>query len=637
MRRADARSAFAAAVAAAWVAFAVHGTAAAAEEPDDAVRDLVFGEVLFHFYREDYFAALTRLLAARARGELPANDAESELLLGGLWLSYGQHRLAGEIFERVLAAHEDPAVHDRAWFFLAKIWRQRGYLAEAEAALARIGGNLPPELEPARRLLEAQVLMDQGRFDDAEAVLEAWEEPTEEWVGYARYNLGVALVRLGRIDEGAVMLERVGAAELDETANEERRALRDKANVALGYAWLQAGRPAFAKPTLQRVRLDGPFSSKALLGVGWADAELADYRSALVPWLELKDRNVLDAAVQESLLAVPYAFAELGADAQAADQYLDAVAVLDEEIGRIDRSIEALRGGGPIDALLAQPGDEASGWYWRLERVPDTVESRYLYELLSTHRFQEALKSYRDLKLLVRNLDEWSASVAAFDDILDTRQRAYEQRLPAINRSLEEIDLERMTTRRVQLESRLTIIERTHDAVALGSPDQQRLWRELNALEPRLALLGRDAEADALRVKQRFLKGVLQWELERDYKARLWEEKAALQKLDLALKEAQARRYRVTTARDAWPERFTALTERVAALEPRLSRLQDSARAALERERRLLESMAIEELEARRERLSTYRLQARFSLAALYDRAAARAAPPTAEAAGEGS
>jgi hypothetical protein len=42
-------------------------------------------------------------------------------MLGALYLSYGQHRIAGEVFEQVLAQSVDPVLHDRAWFFLAKI------------------------------------------------------------------------------------------------------------------------------------------------------------------------------------------------------------------------------------------------------------------------------------------------------------------------------------------------------------------------------------------------------------------------------------------------------------------------------------------------------------------------------------
>ena len=79
-----------------------------------------------------------------------------------MYLSYGQHRWPGEIFERVLEQSVEPALHDRAWFFLAKIWQQRGHLGDADAALNRIVGELPEELEPERRMLHAQVLMDQA-------------------------------------------------------------------------------------------------------------------------------------------------------------------------------------------------------------------------------------------------------------------------------------------------------------------------------------------------------------------------------------------------------------------------------------------------------------------------------------------
>src|SRR5690606_26208568 len=114
-----------------------------------------------------------------------------------------------------------------------------------------------------------------------------------------------------------------------------------------------------------------------------------EYRRALAPWLELKERSLLDAAVQESLLAVPYAFSQLGADGQAAEHYLDAIAAFDAEIARIERSKTAVDGGALV-AALAGTDSLGSGWYWRLDSIPDTPESRYLYELLSTHAFQEA-------------------------------------------------------------------------------------------------------------------------------------------------------------------------------------------------------------------------------------------------------
>jgi len=614
--------------AAAVAATALAAPQADARHKDDGivVQDLAYGEVLFDFFQEDYFDALTRLLAAEQRNEIPHHQAEAEVMLGGLYLSYGEHRLAGEIFERVLAKSVDPELNDRCWFFLAKIWHERGYQPEAEAALGRIQGTLPEDLEPQLHMLWAEVLMEQGKFAEALASLQSWKRPGDAWVGYAKYNIGVALVRLGEIENGARVLDEVGKLE---PKTPQLAALRDKANVALGYAWLQASRPVDAKPSLQRVRLEGPFSTKALLGVGWSDAETQNYRGALAPWLALKDRNLLDSAVQESLLAVPYAYAQLGADKQAADRYVEAIDAFNGEIARLTASIEAIERGELITELLGEHADSAdgSGWYWRLDKVPDTIESRYLYELMASNKFQEGLKNYRDLLYLNRNLAHWEQSLGAFDDILDTRQRAYEQRLPQIDESLASVDLDAMLAHRVELESRLQQVERSEDAVALGTEEQQKSWRKLSDMEAVLARAPNDAETDEIRAKQRFLKGVLEWDLERDYKARLWAEKKSLGDLDRQLREAQRRHHLVQSARDDWPEKFAELTARIQGLRPRVAGMQTFAQAALAKQQGFLQAVAVAELKAQRDRLNTYMIQARFSLASIYDRASARTTP----------
>ena len=479
------------------------GSAVAA--PDEGpqptvVEDLAYGEVLFYFYQDDYFTALTRLLAAQTREAMPNHDSEAELLLGGLYLSYGQHRLSGSIFENLLAGNVEPELHDRAWFFLARIWHQRGYLEDSLDALGRIQDELPTELEPDRKMLHAQVLMDLGQFNDALTVLESWPRRRERWISYAKYNVGVALVRLGQIEAGAAVLEEIGMLEEDD---EGAIALRDKANVALGYAWLQASEPEAAKPPLQRVRLDGPFSTKALLGIGWADAERENYRAALAPWIELRGRDLLDPAVQEALLAVPYAFSQLGADGQAVEHYTTAIAEFSAGIEQLDNAIEQVENGSLLVDLLEHGNVDGTGWYWQLDQMPDTIETRYLYEMISTHRFQEGLKNYRDLLHLQRNIEEWARSLTAFDDILDTKQRAYVQRLPVLDASLANVDVEAMNARRVELESRLNAIERSEDIVALGSRDQQMLWQDITDMEPQLAMLGDDDRAYELRYKQR--------------------------------------------------------------------------------------------------------------------------------------
>jgi hypothetical protein len=186
-----------------------------------------------------------------------------------------------------------------------------------------------------------------------------------------------------------------------------------------------------------------------------------------------------------------------------------------------------------------------------LDKVPDTIESRYLYELMASNKFQEALKNYRDLRYLSRNLEHWQQSLAPSTT---SSIRASARTSSACRRSTRpgSVDLDAMMSHRVEFESRVQQIERTEDAVALGTEDQQKNWRKLTRMEAVLAQLPNDAESNELREKQAFLKGVLEWDLQRDYKARLWAERKSLGDLDRQLREAQRRHH---DGRRRWPER----------------------------------------------------------------------------------
>src|SRR6201995_4396632 len=128
------------------------------------VQELSYGDVLFYFYQDDYFASITRLLAARQLGRIPHTLEESELLLGGLYLSLGEHVEAGRIFEALLNKNTSEFVRNRAWFYLGKVWYQRGYLNESEQALRQVSDKTDPRISAERYMLMATLMMDQGRY-----------------------------------------------------------------------------------------------------------------------------------------------------------------------------------------------------------------------------------------------------------------------------------------------------------------------------------------------------------------------------------------------------------------------------------------------------------------------------------------
>jgi hypothetical protein len=586
--------------------------------PPHEIRDLHYGDVLFYFYQDDYFAAITRLLAAQEQHRVPHTEGEAELLLGGLYLSLGEHLEAGRIFDALLAGNTSEAVRNRAWYFLGKTWYERNYLTEAERALRQVSDKVDPRINAERTMLLAQIMMREGRYDDAIAVLSAWRG-APSWTAYAQFNLGVALVRNDRLDAAIPFLDSVGRLRSD---REEFLALKDKANLALGFALLQAKRPAEAKPILERVRLDGPFSNKALLGAGWADASLGDFKRALVPWVALHKRNLLDSAVQESYLTVPYAYGELHADGQAADAYTGAIDSFDAELKRIDESIGEIRAGSLLERLFADDKDKNKNvsWVFELKTLPDAPESRYLYLLLASNDFQEGLKNYRELLYMTQNLESWRGSLAAFDDILDTKRVAYAERLPKTDAVLAATDLDALRRKRVDFDARLDGIERSNDVAALGTPEEQATWARLKRIEDILAAHPDDPDLAPMREKLRLMKGVVYWRLAESFKVRLYNERRSVRELNAALQETERRASLVAQAKQTMPADTGGYAARVASVRERMDVLQRRLAAVAGQENHFLQALAIETLEDQKRRIETYQLQARYALASIFDR-----------------
>ena len=596
--------------------------------PATRVQDLHFGDVLFQTFLGEDVEALTRLEAYSHWGLMPHHLGEADLLAGGLYLQLGMHNEAGRRFETLLGPGVPGSVKARAWFYLAKVWYARGYFDRAVESLNRIEGSLPPLMQAERVHLQSNALLRLERYDEAIAQLSAWHS-NSSWSHFAKFNLGVALLRTNRLAEGAKFLDEVGRLKSN---SEELLSLRDKANLALGFAYLQSGDAATATPFLERVRLDGPQSSRALLALGWADAAQQKYDEALTPWLALRERNLLDAAVQESFLAVPYAFAKLGANGQAADYYEQALQSFDGEQARIDQSVVRIRDGSLLRNLLGdvQGSVPQRGWYWQLQDLPDAPESRYLFSVLAGNDFQEGLKNFRDLGYLGSTLARWDENMVVYGDMIEAREKAYAERIPRTDALLASGSLEQLTARREALEGRVNDIVNMDDVAALGTPAQRAQWQRVQDLESALATAPADEQA-AARDKLRLIKGVLYWDLKQSFRDRLYQQRRDLRELDRSLTETNTRWLRVQQARESAPTTTGDFAARITALQARLEALRGKLAGSATAQGELLADIAVHELEAQKQRLGEYEQQARFALASIYDRAAE--APPSSPAA----
>jgi len=588
--------------------------------PPTGVESPHYGDSLFYFFQSKYFTSVTRLMVSQQQGRMAPHDDEAEILRGGLFLSYGMHREAGEVFATLIQRGAKPPVRDRAWYYLAKIRYQRGLYAEAEDALARIEKRLPGDLEEDRTLLQANVLLARGKYAEAAKVLESVTKGPAST--YARYNLGVALIRSGDLARGTAQLDAIGKMP---AASEEFRSLRDKANVALGFASLQEGRGEQARVYLERVRLNGMYSNKALLGFGWASAAQGRMKSALVPWGELAARPPNDAAVLEAKLAVPFALADLGASSQALELYQGAIGAFDRESAELDTSIVAIRSGRLLEALVAaNPGDEM-GWFWSIAALPDTQElplGAHLAHLMATHPFQEAFKNYRDLTFLSRNLQQWQESLDVLRDMLANRKQGFAERLPRVRERGNALNLPGAEQQATALQAELERVERDADAAAFATPRERELQARLDRVHEILTRGGDDPELAQARERARRTAGALLWQQSDLYAVRLWNARKGMQELQRNLAQAQQLDAALAAAERDEPERLDAFARRIETLSARVDAMVPRVAALTQEQQVAVQELAVAELLRQKERLAEYGTQARFAVAQIVDRAA---------------
>lgn len=592
---------------------------ASAQEPVAEVRDPVYGELLFDFYTQDYFHALVRTLVELRReaqppdrfgGRLPNHRDDAQLLLGGLSLAYGMPGAAQGAFDELLARRADPPLQRRAWHLLGRLAYRQNRLEEAEQSLRRALREASPEEAAPRKLLLAQVLMQQERFDEAVAELADWQGRAE-LAPYVAYNRGVALIRSGRQQAGVEALTQVIAPV---TGAAERDALADRARLALGYEFLQRSDPQRAQQVLESARLQGPYSNRALLGAGWAASALGQYRVALVPWQELRDRDTAESAVLEAGLAIPYAYAGMALHGRAAEGYREAENTYVKEQQRVDDALAAVENGELIKALVAQTETLQPGPHRRASAEP-VPETRFFVTLLASNRFRRALQNFRDLRAMRENLATSLHSMDAFDDMLETRRLRYERVLPAVNARLASLDLPALREQHAQLSGRLRGFLESEDVVAVAPSAQQDQYARVTSLEERLDELPFTPEVEEATVTQSRLKGLLIWDLTFDYAANSWRSRSELNAVDAAINRAERLANRVREARRTVPATFSGFDGRVTGLRARILELTARSDQLLAAQNRVLRTLARERLQQYRERLGRYVLHAKFGQA----------------------
>jgi tetratricopeptide (TPR) repeat protein len=602
-------------------------SAPAAPAAPKELKDLYFGEALYYAFQGNWFDAIARLdteLMQHYGVDEPERDTlhyhinQAEFDVGDFELAYRMHQRAGRAIKAVIEGNVEESVRNEAIFRLARMYFQKDQPENALQAVERIQGAVPEDIRDDLAFLRAQIFMANGRFDDAARILNDLQG-AKSLEGFTTYNLGIALLRGGKVREGHQYIDRTGRIESDNPAT---LAIKDKSNLILGDKLLNEKDFAAAKELLDRVRLSGPFSNRALLGSGWADASRERFESALVPWSVLAEREATDPAVQEGLLAVPYAYAKLGVYSKAALMYGRALEAFGKEIDKLGASITSIREGKFLKALVREELKQDANWVVKLRELPDTPETFYLLDLMASHDFQESLKNYLDLEQLRKKLEVWSADLVAFENIIEQRLAYYKPLLPAIDREFRRLD----SQMRLRLEQRGRIEQRLQAMLVAPRPDHlatagERIISEKLGYFEQTQIASGTAVAPGIGDRIRRLRGVLDWKIYTEYDQRLTEAHKNLRELNHVIDSLHKQYTSFVRTRQAATQSYEGYDEVIRDQRKRIFAAQEKVRELMARQGQMLETMAVNELGKRRDRLEDFQVKARFALADSYDRA----------------
>jgi len=635
---------------------------AAGTTPSSGLKDVYFGEALYHAFQGDWFQSIARLdteLGQHYGLDEPALDSlhyhidQAEFDVGDFELGYRMHLRAGRAITAVIEGKVEEPVRNEAIYRLARLYFQKDQPENALHTLERIHGAVPAKIHDDLEFLRAQVLMANGRFTEASGILKGLQG-AKTLQGFAGYNLGISLLKEGKEQDGRQYLDRTGQIVSDSPST---LAIKDKSNLVLGYQLLDEKAGANAKLVLERVRLSGPFSNRALLGSGWADASQGQFERALVPWSMLAQREVTDPAVQEALLAVPFAYGKLKVYGRAAVLYGKALESFGKEIDKLAASITSVREGKFLKALGREELKQDSDWVVKLRALPETPETYYLLELMASHDFQESLKNYLDLKELQKKLAVWEGDLDAFEEIIQQRRTYYQPLLPEIDRAFKQLD----SQMRLRLEQRERVEKRLHAMLVAPRPDYLATVQERIASEKLAQIqlaLGADGTAEggkstagegqgggeaahemvadsgfthppapsrqgrggaAERIRR--LRGVLSWNLATEYHQRLTDAYKDLHDLNEEVDRLKKQYNSFVRTRQAATQSYEGYDDTIRRQRTLIASAREKVTVLMPRQGKLLETMAVNELTKRRSRLEQSQITARFAIADSYDRA----------------
>jgi len=591
------------------------GHGLSAERHELTVQDLAYGLSLYQFYQNKPLLAITELDVGKAKNALTRQPDDAELLLGGLYFNYGLANEAESIFNQLLQDKTEAQTQNRIWFNLARVQYDQGHFDQALELLTRIDAELPSQREDQKQHLLTNLYIRNQQYDLAsEAVKQIKGDSV--WRPYSEYNLGVALAGSDNSEQGKDWLKKVTTYP---STDQEILALLDSTHLALGLSALKQQKSEEAIDSFIKIRLSGPLSNKALLGIGWAWSLKSASDQALNYWLSLRNKQQIDGATQEAILAIPYAIEQKGDKTLAAQYYSKAASSYDDLLVQMDLIIGYIQQNKLINSLHQNRlvVDESRSF-----DEPQSLQSlttAYLNQLFASSEFELEVRHYQELLDIQSSLTRWQNNLPVLQLMLEERKLSFEQKRPLVESSTSFEELQALKGQRDQFSDIVNTIEQTQDYLALAFEDEVDYLDQLEEIQNSFAILEGNQNFSEEQVKFRLLSGLIHYQISIDFPRRFWSVKRELELLDRSLLQASSSAQSLSQAAELNEVRLEDFSQRIEGQNEEINLQVKKVTQLIDQQQQHINSLAISEVEAQKVHVKQLRLSARYSLARLYD------------------
>lgn len=584
------------------------------QQRTDEVQDLRYGVVLYHFYQQSYFSALTEALVGEQKADMPYHGDSAKLLRGGMSLSYGMSHQAEKIFSQLLTTLGTEEQKNRAWFYLGKLFYSRGEYDAAKQALSQLNeSSLARPVRDESIYLSASILRRNGEHDLADEIIQQLPRDSV-WIAYYQFNKGAAQTVAGDWQQGVETFKSIKDLSAQHS---EALLLKDRAAIASGFAYLGAKQWDQAIGDFKSVRLDSPLVERALLGYGWAHAQNEDYEKALAPWQALGKRSVFNAEVQESLLAIPFAYEKLEAQASALTQYVNAVDVYEQELANI-KAAKAHYTNTPIEQIIGDKSDLGIDWISGNEFLPLDQQAPYLAQLIAQDHFQAAIADHQDLLRMARFIDQSNARFAALQDALSLQKQVWQRSLDNALREKYRQRYGALVSVEKKLQQTMRLAEKEQDGQRLIDDKDHELWLTAQQAQQRIEQL-KQAGVDVSEQERalRLYRGLLAWQASEQFPIKQWELRKQLTEVSELVEDTRQKLKRVESlSADRLDSEFAG---RMQSMRKRIDEQRAGVDRALMASQNSIRTLALTQLDEQQQRIGHYLGQAKMAIARLYD------------------